>query len=122
MTTAFRLTPDSLKAIRRYAADRRNAATIARLMSCAPGTVENICRDHGIDLVTIADGEPPPKPYRTKDGSRVTAVTLEVPIASEAMELIRQEAIRRGVKPSTLVSRVSEIIAIDGMFKAVLDR
>jgi hypothetical protein len=121
MMPAFRLTPGSLNAIRRYAADRRSAVTIARLMNCAAGTVENICRDHGIELVSIPDGEPPPKPYRTRDGSRVQAVTIEVPIASEAMELIRREATRRGVKPATLVARVSEIVATDGMFKAVLD-
>lgn len=122
MMSEFRLTPESLKAIKRYAGDRRNAERIATLMSCTVGTIENICRDHGIELVTIDDGERTPRPYRNKDGSRfVNAVTIEVSIAAEPMELIRQEAVRRGVKPATLVARLSEIVATDGMFKAVLD-
>jgi hypothetical protein len=117
----FRLTPGSLAAIRRYADGRRSAETIARLMNCAAGTIENICRDHGIELVAISDGAPAPKAYRTRDGRRYSCVTLEVAVADEPMETIRREAVRRGVKPATLVARLAEIVATEDLFSAVFD-
>jgi len=122
MDDIFRFTPLALNRIRQHAYNRRDAATIARLMNCSPNTIENICRQHGIDLVTISDGAPPLSPYRTSDGSRVICAPLEIHVGAEAMEMIRKEAARRGVKPQTLIARVSEIVAMDNIFAAVLDK
>lgn len=120
MKRTFRFTPLTLNAIRRHAGARRDAAAIARLMDCEPGTIENICGLHGIELVKIPDGAPPLK-RRTGEG-RAEYVTVEVPVESKALLLIRREAARRGVKPSTLIARVAELVATDSMFAAVLDQ
>ena len=119
---SFRFTPLTLNVIRRYAADRRDAAAIAKLVNCDQATIEHICNKHGVELVTIPDGAPPLSPYRSADGSRSQFVTIEVPVGNEAFELIRREATRRGVKPATLIARICEIVATDGLYSAVLDK
>src|SRR3954470_11460597 len=113
-TASFRFSPRTLSIIRRHAELRRNAATIAGMLNCSAGTIESICRQHGIELVTIANGAPPLSPYWPSQGNQPNFVTVEVPVGSEAMDLIRREAARRGVKASTLIARVSEIVARDG--------
>jgi len=118
--TPFRLTPDSLKLIKRYAADRRNAAAIARLVGCSTATVANVARDHGIEIVEH-DGAPPLSQCR-RPAAGAGTIVLEVPIGSAAMEAIRQEANRRGCKPNTLVGRMAEVVATDKIFGAVLDK
>lgn len=116
----FRLTPDSLKLIRRYAADRRNGEAIARLVGCSVSTITNIANEHGIEIAKD-DGAPPLSRCRVPVAGAGT-VTLEVPIDSAAMELIRQEANRRGCKPTTLVGRIVDVVAADRIFSAVLDK
>jgi hypothetical protein len=116
----FRLTPESLNRIKKYAADRRSAGAIARLLACSVGTIENIAREHGIDIVKD-DGAPPLSRCRPTFAGGSTIV-LEVPIGSAAMEQIRQEANRRGCKPAALVARMAEIVATDKIFAAVLDK
>lgn len=116
----FRLTPNSLKLIRRYAADRRNAEAIARLVGCSAGTIENVARKHGIEIMK-EDGAPPLAQCR-RPAAGAGTIVLEVPIGTAAMESIRQEANRRGCKPNTLVSRLAEIVATDKIFSAVLDK
>lgn len=122
MTRSFRFTPLTLTVIRRHAVARRDAATIAALMNCSQSTIDNICREHGIQLIAVSDGAPPLSPYRSADGGRPRFVTIDVPVGVEALELIRIEAARRGVRPSTLIARVSEIVARDGLYAAVLDQ
>jgi hypothetical protein len=117
----FRFTPLTLNIIRRHAGNRRDASFIAGMLNCSTGTVESICSKHGIELVAVEDGAPPLSPYRSADGNRPQYRTIEVPIGCEALELIQREAARRGVKAATLIARVSEIVAADGLFKAVLD-
>lgn len=116
----FRLNPASLKLIRQYAASRRNAEAIARLVGCSVGTIDNIAREHGIEIMKD-DGAPPLAQCR-RPAAGAGTITLEVPIGSAAMEAIRQEANRRGCKPNTLVSRLAEIVATDRIFSAVLDK
>lgn len=116
----FRLTPDSLNLIRRHADGRRNGEAIARLVGCSPGTIDNIAREHGIEIVKEDGAAPLAQCRRPKVGAGI--VVLEVPIGSVAMEAIRQEANRRGCKPNTLVSRLAEIVATDRIFSAVLDK
>lgn len=122
MTRSFRFTPLTLNIIRRHAGMRRNASTIAGMLNCSPSTVEMICRQHGIEMVTIEDGAPPLTPYRAPSGVRALCRTVEVHVAVEALELIQREAVRRGVKPATLIARVAEIVAQDSLFAAVLDK
>lgn len=122
MTGSFRFTPLTLGIIRRHGELRRNATTIAGMMNCSPGTIENICKQHGIELVDIPDGAPTPAPYRTSDGSTPQFRTVEAPIAAPAYDRIQREAVRRGLKASTLIARLSEIVATDDLFRAVLDR
>jgi hypothetical protein len=122
MTRSFRFTPLTLTIIRRHAEHRRDSAFIASVLNCSPGTVENICSQHGIELVAIADDAPPLSPYRSPDGGRPQFRPIEVSIGVEAFELIQREAARRGVKAATLIARVSEIVAADKLFGAVLDR
>ena len=119
---SFRFTPLTLNIIRRHAGMRRDASTIAGMLNCSAGTIESICLKHGIELVTIPDGAPPLSPYRSADGNHPQFRTVEVPIGREALELIQREAARRGVKAATLIARVSEIVATDSLFCAVLDR
>lgn len=121
MTRSFRLTPLTLNVIRRYARGRRDAASIAKLMNCGQGTIEAICNKHGIELVALA-GAPPPSSYRSAEGGNARFVSIDIAIGWEALELIRHEAARRGVKPSTLIARISEIVAADSLYAAVLDQ
>jgi hypothetical protein len=120
-TASFRFTPRVLNLIRRHAELRRSGATIAKDLNCSEATIETICRQHGIELVGIPDGAPPLSRYRAPDG-RPSFVTVDVAIGTNAMELIRREAARRGVKATTLIARVAEIVAADQLFAAVLDR
>jgi hypothetical protein len=122
MTRSFRFTPLTLTVIRRHADARRAAAAIAKLLGCSQNTVENICREHSIELVTISDGAPPLSQYRSADGAKPRFVMIDVPVGVEALELIRLEAARRGVRPATLIARLSEIVARDGLYAAVLDQ
>jgi hypothetical protein len=122
MMRSFRFTPLTLNIIRRHAGNRRDASTIAGMLNCSPGTIESICNKHGIELVAIPDGAAPLSPYRSADGSRPQFRTIEVPIGLEAFGLIQREAARRGVKASTLIARVAEIVAADKLFSAVLDK
>jgi hypothetical protein len=119
---SFRFTPLTLNVIRRHAAARRDAASIAKLMNCDQSTVENICNKHGIVLVTMPGAAPPLSPYKSSGGGRPNFVMVDVPMGHEALELIRREAARRGVKPATLIARVAEIVAMDSIFAAVLDK
>jgi hypothetical protein len=122
MTRSFRYTPLTVNVIRRHAQARRGAAAIATLMNCSQATIEGICLKHDIELVTIADGAAPLSPYKATDGGRPRFVMIDVPLGFEALELIRIEAARRGVRPATLIARVSEIVARDGLYAAVLDQ
>lgn len=119
---SFRFTPLTLTIIRRHAEQRRSAATIAGMLNCSPSTVEMICKQHGIEIVDILDGAPPLSPYRSPDGGRPQFRPIEISIGAEAFELIQREAARRGVKAATLIARVSEIVASDRLFGAVLDK
>lgn len=115
MRREFRLTPRALDLIRRYARDRLNAERIGRLLNCSAGTIETICNKHGIELAK-ADDAPLKRKLVQPD------VVVDVPINAKAMELIRSEALRRGWKASTLISRVAEIVATDQIFGAVIDK
>jgi len=119
---AFSLTPDALRDIRRHAADRHSAAAIARVMFCSAGTIENVCRKHGIELVSIPDGLPPVKRHRSGNCRAVRFASVQVSIANEALEEITREARRRGLRPETLIARVVEIVSLDGLFSAVVDK
>jgi hypothetical protein len=48
-------------------------------------------------------------------------IRLEVTLNGEAAHKLLLEADRRGVKPDLLASQLLEFIAIDDMFRAVLD-
>lgn len=119
---SFRFTPLTLNIIRRQAERRRSAATIAADLNCSPGTVEMICKQHSIELVDIPDGAPPLSPYRPLAGGRPQYRPIEISIGVEAFDLIQREAARRGVKAATLIARLSEIVAADALFGAVLDK
>lgn len=119
---SFRYTPLTLNIIRRHAEQRKTAATIAGMLNCSPNTIEMICKGHGIELVAIADGAPPLSPYRSPGGGKPQFRPIKVSIGAEAFDLIQREAARRGVKAATLIARVSEIVASDRLFGAVLDK
>jgi hypothetical protein len=120
--SGFRFTPLTLGIIRRHAELRRDATTIAGMMNCSSDTIENICKHHGIELVKITDGAPPLSPCRTKDGIRPQFRAVDIAIANDAFERIQHEAARRGVRATTLIARVAEIVATDSLFSAVLDK
>lgn len=133
MRRSFRYTILTVNLIRRYASARHSVASIARLVGCEPSTVETICRKHDIDLlggavppVAPSHDLPPAclldpmlNPGRRRARNNLTGIKLE--IASGALCVIEREAARRGTTPAILIARMSELIARDDIFAAVLD-
>lgn len=113
----FRFTPQTLKTIREHAANRMNGERIALYLGCDVGTVERICRQHGISLVSISDGAPP-----VTVAGRENSVPVQCAIEAGAMDKLRVEAARRGVRVQVLVARMAEVVAKDNLFAAVFDK
>jgi hypothetical protein len=131
---SFRFTPLTLAVIQRHARDRRSVAAIATIVGAEVSTVENICRKHGIE-VAMRDGAAPTvvppalpsgpfvdpmlDPARRKARNNLTTVKIE--IANGALSVIEREAARRGTTSPILIARMSELIAQDGLFVAVIE-
>lgn len=113
--TDFRYTPDAVKMIRAHA--RMLApATIAIIMQCSIGMIEQICKTHDIrmlerDIVARDPEEPPPK-----------RKVVRIKIADVMLYKVSECARERGVKPNTLIEMLIERIAEDDNFGAILDR
>lgn len=134
MTRSFRFTPRALAVIQRHARGRRSASSIAAIMGCETGTIENICRKHGVEI-SPRDGDEPEhmasrcpltgnvdpllNPNRRRARNNLTAVGIE--IAGGALSVIEREAARRGTTSPILIARIAELVAQDGLFLAVLD-
>jgi hypothetical protein len=112
--TDFRYTPFTVKKIRRHAQTMK-PATIAAFMRCDVSMVEHICRKHEIPMHARDGGgvEAPREPVRK-------AIEIEIEIAM--LRVVKQQARERGLDSLTLIERLIERIAADGLFNAVLDR
>lgn len=110
----FRYTPRAVSIIRRHARTMA-PATIATIMRCPIGTIELICQRHGIEIrdndILLRDPE-----------RKVVKKELEIQIGDVLLRVVSKEARRRGVDTHTLIERLIEKIAEDGLFGAVLDR
>jgi hypothetical protein len=117
--TEFRYTPQSVSLIRRHARTMA-PVTIAAFMHCSISMVESICKKHNIDIrAEDAFVRNPEKP--APDGN-VVRKSLEIQVDEAALRIVRKQARQRGVDTHTLIERLIEKIAEDGLFDAVLDR
>jgi predicted DNA binding CopG/RHH family protein len=114
--TDFRYTPATVKKIRRHALTMK-LATIAAFMRCPVDMVEMICRKHEIstrDDDALRDPDAP--------GRQAVKKSLEIQIDNAMLRVVKREGSRRGLDTHTLIERLIEKIAEDGLFGAVLDR
>lgn len=116
--TDFRYTPRAVGAIKLHAKTMA-PATIATIMRSSVGTVELICRKHGIEM-RENDFVVPQMPTRAE--RKRTGSHIEILIDDVAFSLIAHEAKRRGTATRDLISRVAEEVARAQLFSAVLDR
>lgn len=116
--TDFRYTPRSVGAIKLHAKTMA-PATIAVIMRCSVGTIELICRKHGIDMREL-DHVEPAEPTRAERKQAGTSV--EILIDSVTFTLVAKEARLRGAPTRELIARLVDEIAKAQLFGAVLDR
>lgn len=115
----FEYTPKTVAIIKRHARTM-TLETIANVMICSIGTIEAICKKHGIiarDVDTIAAE---PQENNVSRGRLIKRVEVEIDIS--ALTIIQYESRRRGMKVRELIPRLIEQIAKDGLFSAVLDK
>lgn len=113
---AFRFTPDVLIRIRHHARRGLDAGEIGYLLDTSATTVLNICREHGIKV--HLPERPIPREVTNRSG---TGSALLISLARRADIALAREAEVRGVTPAELASQIVEIVARDGLWKAVLD-
>lgn len=113
----FQYTPRSVSTIKLHARTMA-PATIATIMRCSIGTVELICRKHGIEMreADYVETLAPPPERGVLRNKRV-----EVDVDPISFILIANEARRRGKATRDLMAELLQVIADDKMFNAVLD-
>jgi hypothetical protein len=114
--TDFRYTPRTVGAVKLHARTMA-PATIAVIMRCSVGTVELICRKHGIEMRESDHIEPVPNPSERKLVKR----RIEIEIDGLSLHVVANEAQRRELTPRDLIARLVEAIAEECFFSAVLD-
>jgi len=115
--TDFRYTPRSVATIKLHARTM-SPATISTIMRCSVGTVELICRKHGIETRT-ADKVVPEPPTRAE--RKKVASSVEICVNDIAFVIIANEARRRHTATRDLIAQMVEAIAEEQLFSAVLD-
>jgi hypothetical protein len=115
--TDFRYTPRTVGMIKLHARTM-SPATIAMIMRCSIGTVELICRKHGIE--TRESDKIEPLPVTCADRSLKRQVDIDLDGVS--LHIVANEARRRGVPTRDLIAQLVEAIAEECIFSAVLDR
>ena len=115
----FRYTPRSVGAIKRHA---RTMApeTIATIMRCSVGTIELICRKHGIDMRDRDAPEPSLK--KVLDERRLHRSKIDVSLDDVTLAAVNTEARRRGLSGRELVAAMVKNIVDSHIYSAVLDR
>ena len=116
--TDFHYTPRAVGAIKLHAKTMA-PATIATIMRCSVGTVELICRKHGIEMRESDVVVPAPQ---TPAQCKVLSKQVEISLDGVALHVVANEARRRGTATRDLISRLIEEIADEHLFSAVLDR
>lgn len=114
----FRYTPRTVSTIKLHAKTMA-PATIATIMRCSVGTVELICRKHGIEMRSQDYVEPAVAP--PERGSLRTK-RIEIDVDNLSFVIIADEARRRGVATRDLMTELLRAVADDHMFCAVLDK
>jgi hypothetical protein len=116
--TDFRYTPRTVGAIKLHARTMA-PATIAIIMRCSVGTVELICRKHGIET-RDADKVLPDPPTRAERNK--VASSVEIYVNDIALTIIANEARRRRTATRDLIAQMVEAIAEECFFSAILDK
>jgi len=116
--SAFRYTPHTVSTIRLHA-QTMAPAEIAEVMRCSIGTVELICRKHGIEMRSQDYVLPPPP---TREERKITTTEVEIRIHGVSFTIIAQEARRRGMATRDLIARIVDEVAQEQLFGAVLDQ
>jgi GDP-D-mannose dehydratase len=115
----FRYTPLTVGIIKRHS---RTMApeTIATIMRCSVGTIELICRKHGIDM-RERDAPEPATPAKV-DERRYRRSKLDVSLDDTTLAAVNTEARRRGLTGRELVAVMIKNIVDSHIYSAVLDR
>ena len=116
--TDFRYTPDAVKTIRRHARTM-SATAIAAFMGCDVGMIERICRMH---CITVRDNDFAGPDLEAPSQAKVVKKSLEIQIDETLLLVVKREARQRGLDTHTMIERLIEKIAEDGLFGAVLDK
>ncbi len=114
----FRYTPRAVGAIKLHARTMA-PATIATIMRCSVGTVELICRKHGIEM---RESDVVEMALQTPAARKALSKPIEIHLDGIALHVVANEARRRGTATRDLISRLIEEIADEHLFSAVLDR
>lgn len=97
--------------------------TIAAVMRCSVGTIELICRKHGIEMRDRDQEEAPPKTARERSEDRKLLGThVRIYLDQVVLVAVSNEAKRRGTVPSDLIATLVETVVQDRMFSAVLEK
>ncbi len=113
----FRYTPRSVGIIKLH--DRTMApASIATIMRCSVGTIEIICRKHGIEM--LDRDEPLPTLREIIDERTKRKNKLDVSVDDLTLTGINMEARRRGMSRRELVSALITNVVEDRLYTAVL--
>jgi hypothetical protein len=120
--SGFQYTPRTVGMIKLHAKTMA-PPTIATIMRCSVGTVELICRKHGIDILGQDKEAPAPKTaFERAQDRKYRGTHVRIYIDDISLVAVSNEARRRGCIASDLIAQIVEMIADDRMFSAVLDR
>jgi len=117
--TGFLYTPRTVGVIKLHARTMA-PASIAEIMRCSVGTVELICRKHGIEM--LDRDEPPPTQRAIIDERTRRKNKLDVSVGDLTLTGINMEARRRGMTRRELVSALITNVVEDRLYTAVLGR
>lgn len=115
--SGFSYNPQTVAIIKRYARTMA-PVTIATIMRCPVGTIEAICKKHGIEVRDSDATVLAPVVLQRKVFKR----SVEVQIELAALMILNREARRRGLTQSQMIATLVEQVAEDGLFSVVLDR
>ena len=116
---AFSFTPEVLTSIRYHAGRGRDAREIGRLLGCRSSTILKICKEHGIKVHLPERSTADVTRTAVQDGDRM--VVRDIGLEKRADVALAREARVRGLSPGSLASKIVETVALDGLWRAVLD-
>jgi len=130
----FRDTREVREDIRRRVRDGQRGPDIADAYGISYGYLRNFCSQRQISLLAHNDGAEPPK-FATGDDRAVERLDAQrsrprgrvqqlagVLVGNDVLQLLKQEAGRRGVSIQGLATMTLEAVATDDLFRAILDR